>query len=87
MQVLLSWCIMTDVNFNYSQNSPTSRGPISSGLQHTSKIYLLLDFIMKGEILSIVSDCRLSRVISISAQYTNIGPLASAKRAEEAKAT
>jgi len=37
----------------------TSKCPISSGLQHTSKIYLLLDFIMEGEILAIVSDCRL----------------------------
>jgi len=28
-------------------------------LQHTSKIYLLLDFIMEGEIIAVVSDCRL----------------------------
>jgi hypothetical protein len=35
----------------------TSRCPIFSGLQHTSKIYLLLDFIMEGEIIAIGSDC------------------------------
>jgi len=38
--------------------------PISSDLHHTSKIYLLLDFIMEGEILAIVSDGRLIAVIS-----------------------
>jgi hypothetical protein len=35
----------------------TSRCPIFSGLQHTSKIYLLLDFIMEGEIMAIVTNC------------------------------
>jgi len=59
MQVLLTWLIATDIIFLATLKSPTLRCPISSGVQHTSKIYLLLDFIMEGEIIAIVSDRRL----------------------------
>jgi len=64
MQLLLTWFIATDTIFSYPQNSPALRCLIFSGLQHTSKIYPLLDFILEGEILAIVTDCRLIAVIS-----------------------
>ena len=45
--------------FCYPQNNPSLRCPISSGVQPTSKIYLLMDFIMEGEILATVTECKL----------------------------
>ena len=54
--------------FSYPQNRPTLRCPISPGLQHASKIYLLLDFIMEGEIIATVSDCKLIYIYSRESQ-------------------
>ena len=38
--------------------------PVFLIFQHISKIYLISDFIMEGEIITIVSDCGLIAVIS-----------------------
>ena len=59
------------VDFAYHNRQPllatlkiaTSRCPISSGSQYTFKISMLLNFTMEGEIIAIVSDCKLIAAI------------------------
>lgn len=56
MQVWLKRLIETVTIFLLPSNNPSLRCPIFSGVRNTFKIYLLLDFIVEGEILAIVSE-------------------------------